>query len=94
MNLSIVVVSWRSRDFLRRCLTSLRTAVPGAECIVIENGSRDGTAEMVLRRFPGVRLVDSPGNLGYAGGCNRGLAEMAVATTVLSKLQTFIKGLG
>ena len=75
MNLSIVVVSWRSRDFLRRCLTSLRATVPGAECVVIENGSRDGTAEMVQGRFPGVRLVDSPSNLGYAGGCNRGLAD-------------------
>jgi GT2 family glycosyltransferase len=74
MNLSIVVVSWRSRDLLQRCLTALGASTPGAECVVIENGSRDGTAAMVESGFPGVRLVDSPSNLGYAGGCNRGLA--------------------
>jgi GT2 family glycosyltransferase len=75
MNQSIVVVSWRSRELLHRCLASVRAAAPDADCLVVDNASGDGTAEMVRDRFPQVRLLLQPRNLGYAGGCNRGFAS-------------------
>ena len=74
MKLSIVVVSWRSRDFLPRCLDSLRAHAHGAEVVVVENGSGDGTPELLARSYPEVRALCLPDNLGFAAGCNRGMA--------------------
>ena len=73
MKLSIVVVSWRSREYLPRCLGSLRAHAPGAEVIVVENGSGDGTPEVLGRSYPEVRALCLPRNLGFAAGCNRGI---------------------
>ncbi|MFQ5718231.1 MAG: glycosyltransferase family 2 protein [Acidobacteriota bacterium] len=74
MQLSIVVVTWRSRDFLPRCLDSLRAHAAGAEVVVVENGSGDGTPEFLLETYPEVRALCLPRNLGFAAGCNRGIA--------------------
>lgn len=74
MKLSIVVVSWRSREYLPRCLDSLRTHAPGAEVILVENGSGDGTPELLEQSYPEVRALCLPHNLGFATGCNRGIA--------------------
>ncbi len=67
-DLSIVIVTWNTRELLRGCLRSLPAAVGdlGAEVIVVDNDSADGTAAMVREEFPGVRLVESGGNLGFA----------------------------
>jgi GT2 family glycosyltransferase len=45
-------------------------AEPDLETIVVDNASADGTADLVADRFPEVRLVRSPTNLGFAGGTN------------------------
>ena len=74
MRLSVVVVNWNSRDDLRRCLTSLRQQTYGdLEIIVVDNGSNDGSAEMVAAEFPAVRLLRESENLGFAEACNRGI---------------------
>lgn len=74
MQISIVIVSWRSRDLLRICLESLRAHASSCEQIVVDNASGDDTAAMVYRDFPHVRLLPLAENHGYAGGCNRGAA--------------------
>lgn len=89
MRLSIVVVSWNTRDMTLALLDRLAeqglagaaeasaSAAPGAlagvELIVVDNGSDDGTAEAVRARHPGVELVALPANLGFATGCNAAL---------------------
>jgi N-acetylglucosaminyl-diphospho-decaprenol L-rhamnosyltransferase len=74
--LSIVVVSWNTRDTLARCLESLfaDTFCASAEIWVVDNASADGSAEMVRRKFPGVRLLANRENRGYAAACNQALA--------------------
>lgn len=80
--LSIVVVSWNTRELLLRCLESLETATSPAsdsfpvEVWVVDNGSTDGTAEAVRTQFPRVRLVELERNVGYARGMNEGLARV------------------
>lgn len=74
VEVSVCVVSWNSREVLRRCLESLVHQDQGVkyEVVVVDNGSRDGAAEMVERDFLGVRLIRNAGNSGYAAACNQG----------------------
>ncbi|MDY6794620.1 MAG: glycosyltransferase family 2 protein [Actinomycetota bacterium] len=75
MNLALIIVNYNTREDLRKCLLSLREKLDEPYTVVVDNGSSDGSREMVLEDFPWVRLVDNPGNPGYASACNRGLAE-------------------
>jgi len=72
MNLSIFVVSYNTRELTRRCLRSLLDSGIGVECeiLLVDNASADGSAEMVEREFPSVRLLRSDVNLGFAAGNN------------------------
>ncbi len=75
MDLSIVILNYRTKNLLKECLRSLRIVKPALamETIVVDNASGDGSAEMVLAEFPEVRLIRAERNLGYAGGNNLGL---------------------
>jgi N-acetylglucosaminyl-diphospho-decaprenol L-rhamnosyltransferase len=68
----VAVVSWNTRDLLARCLRSLEPAADDgtAEVWVVDNGSTDGSREMVRERFAWVRLVESEENLGYGRAVN------------------------
>ncbi len=76
VELSVVIVSYRTPDYLRQCLESLARDEPRRprEVLVVDNDSGDESPE-VARSFPGVRLIETGDNLGFAGGVNRGLAE-------------------
>jgi N-acetylglucosaminyl-diphospho-decaprenol L-rhamnosyltransferase len=64
----IVIVAYSSRELARKCLLSIRAHPPrgGARVWLVENGSRDGTAEMIRADFPEVELIESRANLGFA----------------------------
>ncbi len=81
--LSIVIPSWNTTDLLRACLASVVAAdKPETEIIVVDNGSADGSPDMVEREFPEVLLVKNDENRGFAGGCNQGM-ELARGDYVL-----------
>lgn len=70
---SVAIVSWNGRRHLADCLGALREqADPGRpwEVLLLDNGSRDGSAEWVERHHPEVRLVRSPVNVGFCRGNN------------------------
>lgn len=71
-SLAVVVVSYNTREHLRTCLASVLADSP-AEVIVADNGSSDGSTEMVEREFPMVALDVDRSNPGYGGGANRGV---------------------
>jgi N-acetylglucosaminyl-diphospho-decaprenol L-rhamnosyltransferase len=86
-DLSIIIVNWNTRELLGECLRSIgRDSGSGVrgqgfvapsltpEIIVVDNASADGSAEMVQREFPDVRLILNEGNLGFARANNRGIA--------------------
>jgi GT2 family glycosyltransferase len=74
VRLSIVVVNWNLRDDLRACLESLEAQTyRNIEVLVVDNGSTDGSPEMVGTDFPACRLLAQSGNVGFAEGCNRGI---------------------
>jgi N-acetylglucosaminyl-diphospho-decaprenol L-rhamnosyltransferase len=71
-SLDIVIVSYQSRDHLRACLTSLRKHALRAptRIFVVDNGSTDGTIEMIRRDFPEIELHASEENLGFSKANN------------------------
>lgn len=75
-----VVVNWNGRDLLGPCLDSiLASSWPDLSVIVVDNGSTDGSCELVRERYPGVTLLENRANLGYAAGANTGLSHARAA---------------
>jgi GT2 family glycosyltransferase len=74
-DISVAVVNWNRRDHLRACLASL-AAQRGAnfEVIVVDNGSRDGSAEMARSEF-GARVIANTANLGFCAANNQAFAR-------------------
>jgi hypothetical protein len=74
LQLSVVVLSWNTREILRACLAALErdVSVQPREIIVVDNGSKDGSATMVARDYPSVRLLCNAENRLYAEPNNQG----------------------
>lgn len=73
---SVIIVVYNAQADLARCLRSLATADHQQdEIIVVDNASRDGSADMVESAFPAVRLVRSVSNVGFGEGNNLGAAQ-------------------
>ena len=72
MKLSIVILNYNTRDLLYQTLSSIETHLTH-EIIVVDNASTDGSAEMVAKDFPQVKLVLNQQNHGFAAGNNIGL---------------------
>ena len=80
MRLSIVIVSWNTREVLAACLASLeseleRLAPDSVETFVVDNASSDGSPEHIRRRFAWVKLVENDENVGFATANNRAIVE-------------------
>ncbi len=74
VRLSIVIPNWNGRDQIGECLTALREqTVKSLEVIVVDNGSTDGSAELIREHYPEVIVLALPLNLGFAGGVNVGI---------------------
>ena len=74
-DISIIIVSWNAIGYLRGCLVSIRDTRGSLvrEVIVVDNGSSDGSQEMVAQDFPEVTLICSEANLGFARANNLGI---------------------
>ncbi|RZJ71258.1 glycosyltransferase family 2 protein [Flavobacterium sp.] len=77
MQLSVVILNYNVRHFLRLCLASVEKAIANleAEIIVVDNNSRDDSCEMVRAMFPKVKLIANTENSGFPKGNNIGVAE-------------------
>ena len=74
--MSIIIVSWNTKEILRNCLGSIyeQHGDSSLEVIVIDNASSDGSAEMVKKDFTQVTLIENSENRGFAAANNRGIA--------------------
>ena len=73
---SIIIPNWNGVHHLPTCLDSLRRqSYPDFEVIVVDNGSTDGSLELLARDYPEVKVVALPENRGFAGGVNAGIRE-------------------
>lgn len=82
---SIVIPVFNRADMTERCLRQLaRTVEPATtELVVVDNGSSDGSAELVARLWPSATVVRNRTNHGFARGCNEGVAAARADRIVL-----------
>lgn len=91
-DVSIVVLSWNTRDLLLRCLEAVHRHPPPGEWegVVVDNASGDGSAEAVAERFPAWTLVRNRRNEGYARGNNQGIARTTGDLVLLLNSDTVV----
>lgn len=77
---SVIVVSWNTRELLEKCLASVPQE---CELVVVDNGSGDGSADMVRAKFARATLVANPSNRGFARAVNQGIDAAKRAVVVL-----------
>ena len=89
--LSIIIVSFNARADLERCLESLHASPPAAphEIIVVDNASSDGSAD-AARGWPGVRVIETGANLGFARGNNAGIRASTGTNLLLLNSDTIV----
>ena len=77
MDLSIIIINWKSVNFTRECLASICANAGDLQCevIVVDNASYDGCEQMVKSEFPHVTFIQSDENLGFAGANNLAFAR-------------------
>jgi GT2 family glycosyltransferase len=74
---SIIILNWNGRDFISNCLKSIKkfTDYPNYEVIVVDQGSTDGSIEIIKKEFSWVRLVKNKKNVGFSEGNNQGFRK-------------------
>lgn len=75
-DLSVVILNYNTRELTRTCLDTVFASALGSytmEVIVCDNGSSDGSVEMIRTEFPRVILIENRKNLGFAAGNNPGI---------------------
>jgi GT2 family glycosyltransferase len=74
-DVSVIIVNWNSKDYVRRCLSSLSKHSQNIrlEVVVVDAGSFDGCDEMLAQKFPSTIFVQSPENIGFARANNLGV---------------------
>lgn len=78
VGISVIIISWNTRDITDKCLGYIKEAIDyvkgraDVEVIVSEHASKDGSAEMIAKKHPWVKLVPAGKDLGYGKGNNFG----------------------
>lgn len=75
MDLSLIIVNWNTRDMLRDCLATVHAGLGPlrAEIFVVDNGSTDGSVQMLATEFPAVIRIANADNRGFAAANNQAL---------------------
>jgi GT2 family glycosyltransferase len=89
----VIVLNYNGRRYLDACLESLSAQEldGGFEVLLVDNASADGSAAHVRRDYPSVRVIESPANLGFAGGNNLGIERARGEHLVLLNNDTRVR---
>jgi hypothetical protein len=91
---AVVLVCWNNRAYLEPCLQSLFDAGMrhAVEVVVVDNGSADGSQDMVRERFPQVVLVQNDANVGLGRASNQGILATSAPFVLLLNNDTIVNG--
>lgn len=87
--ISVIIVNHDGEDHLGRCLESLEGS--GAEVLMVDNASRDGSLALVRERFPEVKVLPREQNLGFAAANNLGAAKASGETLLLLNADAWLE---
>ena len=93
MRLSVVFLSYNTRDLTRQALSSVLAAAEGleVEIFVVDNASADGSADMVAEEFPQVKLICNAANVGFSAGNNVALRQVTGEYALLINTDTIVR---
>jgi GT2 family glycosyltransferase len=93
VDLSIVIVSYNTKEILLDCLSSVQTHTTtiGYEVIVVDNDSRDGTVASLKKTYPAMRVIENSDNRGFAKAVNQALAVSRGRHILLLNSDTVIR---
>jgi len=93
VRLSVVFLSYNTRDLTRQALNSVLAAVEGleVEIFVVDNASADGSTDMVAEEFPQVKLICNAANVGFAAGNNVALRQVTGEYALLINTDTIVR---
>jgi len=74
MPIAAIIINYKSREALARCLDALASSPEEIERVVVDNDSRDGSLEMLAARYPKVRVIANAANAGYSRAVNQGIS--------------------
>ena len=89
-NVSVIVLSYNTKDITDECLKRVKEAGP-AEVIVVDNASTDGSPEMIKKKYPSFKLIVSKINTGFAGGNNIGMEASTKQHILLLNSDAYIE---
>jgi GT2 family glycosyltransferase len=94
MDMSIVLVCWNNKTYLDQCLQSLYEGgvKSSFDVIVVDNGSKDGSQQMLAEKYPQVKLIQNEGNLGLGKASNQGIEATNGRYVLLLNNDTLVKG--
>src|SRR5436190_18539747 len=93
-DLSIVLVCWNNLAYLEPCLRSLYQDAPHCrfDVVAVDNGSTDGSQEMLRRNYPDVRLIQNATNVGLGRASNQGIQATKGRYVLLLNNDTLVHG--
>jgi GT2 family glycosyltransferase len=76
-DVAVVILNWNGWEDTVACVDScLRSSHPGVRLLVVDNGSTDGSEQILRERFPALEILQTGENLGFAGGNNAGMRRV------------------
>lgn len=93
LDLSIVILNYKTRNLTLKCLQSIFKTQPKMkfEVLVVDNHSEDDSVQAIKKQFPGVKIIESDVNCGFAGGNNLALKEVSSKYSLLLNSDTEVK---
>jgi GT2 family glycosyltransferase len=93
MDLSIILLNYNTKELTKICLLSIFASKTNYkyEVIVADNGSKDGSVEMLKSEFPNVKLLENNANLGFSKGNNVGIKQSSGKYILLLNTDTQVK---
>ncbi len=92
MDLTVAIVSWNVKGLLEKCLKSVFDLTKGIsyEVFVSDNGSTDGSIEMVRKQFPQVKLIENGANIGFTKANNKIIKQASGRYVILLNSDAFV----
>ncbi len=94
VDMSIVLVCWNNKAYLDPCLKSLFEGglKSSFDVVVVDNGSTDGSQQMLAEKFPQVKLIQNAGNVGLGKASNQGIEATNGRYVLLLNNDTLVNG--